>query len=251
MPHSIKLIDNIRPILGAVRSVPVPVKAIGETPPVGPQPFLTISRQPGAGAWLLAKHLVDALNQALPAEQAWTCWERELVEKVAADLHLSATLIDRLEDESHSWFSELLGSLSFSDEVSHADEAKVYARVARTIRALAQTGRVVIVGRGGVFVTRKMPGGIHIRLVAPFDKRVEFMVQEYHLTHDQAVARVKQLEHNRQTFYHRYWSNETLSPETFAITLNTAVVRMESMVRMLTELVKSVTAAGVVASGER
>ena len=40
------------------------------------------------------------------------------------------------------------------------------------VRALAEVGRVIIVGRGGVFITRDLPGGIHVRLVAPREWRV-------------------------------------------------------------------------------
>ena len=133
--------------------------------------------------------------------------------------------------------------MSFSDNSGQADESKVYARVAKTIQGLAQTGRVVIVGRGGVFITHKMPGGIHVRLIAPFEQRVAFMEREYKLTHDRAAAKVKELEHNRQAFYKRYWPNEALSPETFAVTINTAAVGQATIVDMLTRLVRQSVAA--------
>jgi cytidylate kinase len=237
------LLESIRPILGAIRSVPVPAKPFGEDPARPAAPFITVSRQPGAGAWTMAKQLIDALNLALPSEQPWTCWDKELVEKIVADTHLSAQVIDALEDRGHSWFGDFLESLSFSDNSGRADESRVYVRVAQTIRALAQAGRVLIVGRGGVFITRKMPGGIHVRLVAPFEQRIAFMAREYQLTPDKAAARVKQLEHNRQAFYRHYWPNETLSPETFALTINTAVVETPTMIEMITALVKSRVAA--------
>jgi cytidylate kinase len=239
MPRSTLLSHGVGPILGAIRSVPVPAKPVSDDPAPPPQPFITISRQPGAGGWTLARHLVEALNQQPNhEEQSWTCWDRELVEKVAADLHLESHLVDSIEDRNGSWFTDFLESMSFSDDLRQADESKVYARVARTIRALAQTGRVVIVGRGGVFITRRMPGGMHVRLVAPFEQRVAFMEREYHLTPDRAAARVKELDRNRQAFYRRYWANETLNAETFTITINTEQVELPAMVQMLVTLVR-------------
>jgi cytidylate kinase len=239
MIRGISLSDNIRPILGAMHTVPLPPKPEKDLSAVPAPPFLTISRQPGAGAWTLARQLVDALNRTLPAEQSWTCWDRELVEKVATDLHLSARLIHSLEDRERSWMSDFLESLSFADTPGQADEAKVYARIAETIRALAHVGRVVIVGMGAAFATRRMRGGIAVRLVAPFEHRVNFMAREYQLTPDKAAARVKELEHNRAAFYRRYWANEPLGPETFALTINTAEVDMPTMIDMLTGLVKN------------
>ncbi|WP_428938092.1 AAA family ATPase [Fontivita pretiosa] len=240
MPREVLIEEHVRPILGALRSVPVPAKTVTDVtePPPPPEPFITISRQPGAGALTLAHQLADALNAELPGDRPWTCWDRELIEKVAADLRLSARLIDELEDRGHSWIRDFLESLSLSDEVRHADDAKIYARVVQTIRALAQAGRVIIVGRGGVFITRNMPGGIHLRLVAPLEKRIEFIARQYQLTTEQAAERIRELERNRILFYRHFWPGLTLSPETFTLTINTAAVEMPAMVQMLVTLVK-------------
>lgn len=236
------IIGHIHPILGSIRSVPIPAKP-GEEPPKPREPFITISRQPGAGGWSQAKHLVDALNEAIPGDREWSCWDKELVEKIAADLKLSAPLIESLEDRGRSWLTDFFESLSSSDSAGSADASRVYTRVAASIRALAQTGRVVIVGRGGVFITRRMPGGIHVRLVAPFEQRVAFMSKEYQLAPDKAAARIKELERNRQAFYRYFWPNENLGPETFTVTINTAEVDLASAIAIMTTLVRQQVAA--------
>ena len=45
--------------------------------------FVTISRQPGAGAFALAQYLAERLN--LDGGD-WTAWDHELIDKVSADL---------------------------------------------------------------------------------------------------------------------------------------------------------------------
>jgi len=211
---------------------------MGEGPPVVPEPFITISRQPGAGAWTLAQQLVDALDADDRGGRSWTCWDRELVEKVAAEHHLSQRLIESLEDANHSWFTDFLGSLSFRDEPTVADADKAYARVAGTIRALAQAGRSVIVGLGGVFLTRRMPGGIHLRLVAPLDYRVNFLARLYGISNDQAAVRARDMERNRHAFYKRHWPNETLAADTFTLTLNTAAIPLAGMIDVVRAVVR-------------
>jgi cytidylate kinase len=237
MPQGINLRDNIRPILGGIRSVPLPHRphAVVQPPP---RPFVTVSREPGASNLAMGTQLLEALNKALPAEQPWTIWDRELIEKVAADLHLSTPLIDSLEDRGHSWFGDFLSSLALSDEAPQADEAKVYSRVCAAIRALAQAGRVVIVGRGGVFITRRMPAGVHLRLVAPLAHRIESMAHQHNLPADKAAARIKEIEHNKRAFYRFYWPNETLEPCTFTATINTAAVQPAALVDMVVSLVR-------------
>ncbi|HEX2971362.1 MAG TPA: cytidylate kinase-like family protein, partial [Tepidisphaeraceae bacterium] len=212
---------GIRPILAAIRTVPIPPKyPLDQIHPNSPtRPFITISREPGAGGLTLGKALAEALTAADPNQGAWTCWDRELVEKVAADYHLSRNMVESLEETRHSWLADLLESLSFSDQAPTTDEATIYARVSETIRALARAGRVIIVGRGGVFVTRRMPGGIHVRLVAPLEYRVAFMAKLLNVSSEAAAAYVKEADHNRRAFFERHWPGESLKAEAFTITM--------------------------------
>ena len=113
--------------------------------------------------------LAKRLNAADPGELPWTVWDNELVERVAVEHQLPAASIESLKDQQPSWLEEALVSLMLGD---HPDELNVYHRVAATTRLLAEMGRVVIVGRGGAFITRNLLGGIHLRLVAPLEFRV-------------------------------------------------------------------------------
>lgn len=238
MPHGpLSIADHIRPILGAVRAVPIPASEIGPDAPAPTQPFITISREPGAGARTLARRLADALNSSdVGQNHPWTLWDRELVEKVASDHNLSKELVASLEDERGSWLLDLLGGVAFSEA---PEEARIYKRVAQTIRALAQVGRVVIVGRGGVFVTRDMPAGIHLRLTAPREWRIAQMAGQLGVSQRVAARRVDELEKSREAFLRRHWPKEAHSPLAFTLTINTALLGAEQIVAMITALVRS------------
>lgn len=229
-------LGKIRPIMGSIQSVPIPVKPAPQPAPEPAPPFVTISRQPGAGAWTLARQLVDALNQSITDDQPWTCWDKELVEKVAADHHLSKRLIESLEDRGHSFLLEILESLSSE---AQGGESKLYSRICATIRALAGEGRVVIVGRGGAFITSHMPGGTHIRLVAPLEKRIQYMASEYNLTPEAAAVKIREIERNRESFYHHHWPTHPLTPESFTLTINTAQMEQKAIVEMIAAMVRT------------
>jgi cytidylate kinase len=241
MSRSIILSENIRPILASIKTVPIPAK-LGEEPPKPALPFVTLSREVGAGAWTLAQRLAESLSQSDPGEQLWTCWDRELVEKVASDHRLSTRLIESLEESSHSWLGDFFSSLRFADDPANADELTVFHGVAKTIRALAQAGRVIIVGRGGVFLTRRMRGGVHIRLVAPLATRIEHMRQHLNVSRDEAVRQVQELTRRREAFYKRYWPGEPIRPELFTAVLNTEAVSQEGMVAVIEALVRQAAA---------
>ena len=128
-------------------------------------------------------------------------------------------MVESLGRQSRSWLQDALSGLTLRAE--YAEEYAVYRRVASTIRTLAEVGRAVIVGRGGVFITRGMPGGIHLRLVAPLPFRIAAMARTLNTDERDAATIVRDMEHARDTFYRRYWPGESLCPETFTAVLNT------------------------------
>lgn len=220
MEHGVSA-SGMRVAFAAVRAVPLPVHEEGESPGPQPRPFVTISREGGAGGHTIGQQLVQRLNELDPGDDPWTLWDSALVEKVSADHHLAVELVQSLGESHHNWMEEFLSSLS---QVSDNDEAKVYRRVAMTIRALAHRGRAIIVGRGGVYITREMPGGVHVRLVAALEHRIEFMMRQFGISHQAAAERVHQLDHCRKAFFRRYWPQTVLDADVFTITLNTGLV---------------------------
>ena len=223
---------SIRAALFAEQQRRAAMKAL----PAPPTPFVTISRQAGAGGRTFARRLAEYLNAADPAERPWTVWDRELVEKVAAEQHIPASLVESLEDARRPWMEQFLAGLSFKEDPSTLDEFQVYRRVAQTIRGLAQAGRAIIVGRGGVYATADLAGGVHVRLVAPVEARVARMSEQLNVTSAQAAAEVRRLDHDRDAFHHRYWRGKAILPEVFTITLNTAAMTESQMVRCVIPL---------------
>jgi hypothetical protein len=198
-------------------------------------PFVTVSRQAGASGGTFARELVRKLNAA-GGDATWTCWDHELVEKVSAEHDVEAAVVEMMEDRKHNWLVELLEGLS-GDTRRHPEELKVYRRVATTIGALAVAGHAVIVGRGGAFITAGMPGGIHVRLVAPLEARIAHRAKKRNLTLKEAAASVGETDRNRDAFYHRYWPEKPLGPESFTLTLNSAAMSLEEMVDCVSGLV--------------
>lgn len=207
--------------------------------------FVTISRQAGAGGRSLAVRLAELLNQvdpAPPGQSPWTIWDHELTEKVALDYGFDESTVDKLEDGHHPWFADLLSGLVGQDP-SKPDEFKVYKRTAAAIRGLARVGRAIIVGRGGVFITRDLPGGVHVRLVAPHEARVAHMAELLKVDRREATKQVDQLDRFRDAFLRRYWPAGSLAPENFTVTINMAGVGEDAAAEAVRPLVLARKAA--------
>ena len=229
-PFLLSSLEQLRPVLGSIRSMTVPSHEHAD-PASPPPPFVTISRQAGIDAGALAHRLMDRLNrqEADASEHPWTCWDRELVEKVAADQHLSRPLVESIEDGHHSWFTELLEGLRTHEE----SEQKAYYRIAATVRGLAKAGRVVLVGRGAIYVTQGMPGGVHFRLVAPQAWRIARVAQERGITPEAAGGVVRETDRNREAFLKQHWPSRSMTPEDFTATLNAAAIGPELLVEAM------------------
>ena len=202
-----------------------------ESAPGAPIPFVTISRQAGARGLSLARRLAERLNAVDPGEHPWSVWDRELIEKVAAESHITPELIETIEGHHRRWWEALAGNWSGPDELA------VHRRVAATIRALAKAGRAIILGRGGVYATADLPRGIHLRLVAPLDYRVAYMARELKIAPEAAAVQVRRLDDDRETFHRRYFHGKALLPEIFTLTLNAAALTDDQMVSCILPLI--------------
>ena len=228
MPSRTSLTDKLAPFVRA-SAVSRSHDADLDQVPRGSRPFVTILREAGAGGSTVAHALADALNERR-GNGHWQAFDGELVEKVAEDHEISASLVEALEEKSHTWLDKLLVS-------GPSSEFGVYRRVAGTIRALAEVGGAVIVGRGGVFITRDLPGGIHVRLVAPQDWRVRRIAATRGLSLRDAERAVRETEERRAAFYRSRWPDKDIAAEHFDLTINTARVDPERVVRALVAVV--------------
>lgn len=211
--------SNVGAILGAIKSSTKPVH-MDLHRPVKVMPFITVSRQAGAGAPAMAEALIALLKER--DRTIWQVYDRALVEKVTADHHIDQSLIDSIEESSHGWLKDMLWGMAGPASQPDVDEMKIVRRVSITIRAIAQMGHAIIVGRGGVFVTAKMPGGIHVRLIAPLEHRIHRFAQVRGLSLDAAREEVQRIDENRAAFYRMYWPARALDANAFTLTINTA-----------------------------
>lgn len=218
--------ESIRQILGDLVSVEQDVSF--------PKPFITISRQAGAGSDTLMDKLVARLRELDPAKVGWQGFDRELVEKVADENHLYEPLVASLGEKTHSWIDVLLRTMSLSGLAP--TELTVYEKVTRTVRALAEKGRVVIVGRGGVFITHNLPMSVHIGLVAPVEHRIAALARQEDIAEKDAAHRVHDKDRAHKEFYHRYWREE-IGPELFTAVFNTAYLSEEQIVDAIVQCV--------------
>jgi hypothetical protein len=198
----------------------------------GNRPFLTISRQFGCEAFSLAEALAERLNQALPTASGWTVYDRTLMEKIATDYQLSQKLLESLEESVHRDLDDYLTTLFSKESLQLA----AFRGLLRTVRALALEGHCIIVGRGGAILARDLPAGFHIRLVAPFNWRVEKMMGKRDLTHAQGEDLVRRADAEREGYIHKYLGKDHSDSTFYHLTINSERVPRDAQVELVVKL---------------
>lgn len=190
-------------------------------------PFVTISRQAGAGGHALARAMV-----AVFAEQddrdlfgTWQVFDRELCEIVVEDPRLTGAL-DRLISEVYLSRTEEF----FNQLVKPApDQDYMMEQVFHAVRNLAGIGKVIIVGRGGAHATRGMGPSFSVRLVAPIEARVSRIAELEKLDERRARERVRKLDAHRARVIKRRFGADIDDPLEYDAVWNTGAIGFETM----------------------
>ena len=204
-------------------------------PPTG-YPFVTISRQGGAGGHLLAHVLMtDFLaeaNQGLFG--GWHVFDRELCEIVAEDPELHTTMENLLGERYRSEFSDFMEGL-FS---GRSEQYLLCKKTFRIVRILGLLGKVVIVGRAGAMVTRDLPQGIHIRLVAPQVARVRWMMRKLKLSKEAAERAVRKQDADRRRMMRAFFNRDVDDPLIYDVVWNSEKSDPHEIAHAVIEMIK-------------
>jgi cytidylate kinase len=183
---------------------------------LGLQPFITLSREYGCGAYTVAQRLVQLLNDRFRPSIPWVAYGRDVLEQVARDMHLQREIVESITERRRDEVTELIDSI-LNRKV---DETLVFRKLAEVIRSLAMRGRVVIVGRGGYLLTPDLKTGLHVRLVAPRAWRVHHVQVERNLAEPDALILVRQSETERSRFLKTFFVQDPARPVYFDLTID-------------------------------
>jgi cytidylate kinase len=191
---------------------------------------VTISRQAGCGAILVAERLAHYLQQHLPAEEAkWTVFDRELMEKVLADHNLPKYLTKFLPEDRASQIEDTLADIFGV----HPPTQKVVQQTAETILQLAELGGAILIGRAGNIVTAKLPNVLHVRLVAPLEDRIERLCRDEQKTPAEARRFCLEEEQARTRYVKTYFNADINNALLYHLVINTSRVGCEQAARII------------------
>ena len=194
-------------------------------------PVITISREFGCEGAILGEKLTQALSKASLAFNEkkvlpWKFLSKEIFQQAGKELHLHAYKVEQALRPHQKSLLE-----NFADSFSHqpSNEPKIYETIKDVIISYAHRGRVVILGRAGVSVTRDIPNSLHIRLVAPLKWRIKKISESKNISEKEAESLTLENDRQRRQFIENL-RNSRYDEGLFDMTLNRMTMTIDEMV---------------------
>lgn len=205
------------------------------------RPFVTISRQAGAGGLTLAHALLDRFEHEDDKELfgEWDMFDQKLVAMVAEDSDLRVSVEALLSEQYHKaaedFFRQMFTSTTPQDIVTD--------RMFRLVRTIAEVGKAVIVGRAGSEVTRGLGPSVSVRLVAPEQARIAHMTELYGHSEKEATEAIARLDSGRARMMKRHFRVNIDDPLHYDAVWNTGRVSYEEIADSIVVTLKARAAA--------
>ncbi len=202
---------------------------------------ITISREYGSGGGEIAARLARRLG--------WQLLDHAVIEQTAQELEVHETEVEKHDEEYvESILSRIqnriqhfvptastpAGEPSIFASPPTATETRAYQdTMSQIITAAANTGHVVIVGRGGQVLLADKRDVLHIRVVAPLELRVAYVARREGLDLDAASKRVQAKDRARTRYMKTQYHCEHEDPHLYDLVIDTAVLDLDSAVDLI------------------
>lgn len=180
---------------------------------------VTMSREYGSGGGEIAARLARRLD--------WQLVDHQIVEHAARELGVHEAVV-RAHDEK---VGGALSRIFMWPYPTPPEEMRAYYEMLRNVvLTAANTGHVVIVGRGGQVLLRDRRDVLHVRVVAPLEQRIAYTKRREGLDTNAARVRVQEKDRDRIRYTQTQFHCEPDDPHLYDLVINTAILSLDSSV---------------------
>jgi hypothetical protein len=205
------------------------------------RPAITLSRQAGCGALVVARKLAALLQRgASPDDPPWTVFDRDLMEKVLEDHHLPARLAKFLPEDRATELQDI------TDEFFGLRPASwtMIQQTSETILKLAELGHAILIGRGANIITSRLPHVVHVRLVAPLEARLKHCQESYDMTAKAARDFCQCEDEGRRRYLKKYFQADVDDALLYDLSINTGAVSFDTAAGLIADTVRAKVGGG-------
>ena len=193
------------------------------------KPAITISRAEGAGALTVASDLAEYLQANTASHEVWTVFSQQLVDEVIKEHRLQKRVGDFMKEDRKAMVLDAIEQFMGM----HPSSWTLLQKTNATILRLAQTGNVILVGRGSNIITRELENVFHVRIVGSLEKRIERAQKVFNLDEKSAINYIKKKDNARKRYVKDNFDKDIADPTLYHITINTDMVQYDEAAQMI------------------
>lgn len=184
-------------------------------------PWISISKQLGAGSRELARRLADELH--------WQCFDKEILTAIAEHTNSCEQILSRLDEHAIGSINDYVAQMVVAEDPGQATYLRQMIRV---VMGLARQGNAIIIGRGANFFLDPR-FGLRVRLVAPVEQRVARVADAEGWAMDVARSEVERNDAQQSAFIRQVFGREIDDALGFDLVLNTGGMDEDSGARAI------------------
>lgn len=194
---------------------------------------VTFSRQYGSGGGEIAGRLAQRLG--------WRLVDHEIVAQVAAALGVPEAEAEEYDERGESIFARMLaGMRSYEPAIPvpgaaglETDEQRYRQALREAVVAACHQGHTVIVGRGSQALLADRRDVLHVRIVAPLEGRITYVMRREGLNRAQAQARIQMKDRDRQRYLAAAHHINPDDTQRYDLVINTSVLDLDAAVDLI------------------
>lgn len=171
-------------------------------------PVITVSRETGCSGNQFVKELSLFLNsqEKRPKQILWQWVNKEIIYETANELQVHPSRVYKLfRGEPRKLMDEIADSLFIR---YYKNDRIITKAVKEIVKKIASRGNVIILGRGGVGLTRHIRDSVHIRLYAPKQWRIEGTSRKLKISLKEANEFVERTDKERNMLIRKFALSE-------------------------------------------
>ena len=202
-------------------------------------PVITIARESACPAQKIATLLttrLDALKGSKAKDIPWRWINKEILSESAQELNLDPSEIEYVfKFEKKTFFDDILSSQS---RKYYKSDRQIRKTISKVVRNIGSEGNVIIIGRGGVAITREIEKSLHIMLEAPLEWRALRNAQKYCMTQKEAAKFSLDVDKKRKEF-RDYFHGKGTDYTHFDVRYNCMTLSVEEIADSIIGLMKT------------
>lgn len=181
--------------------------------------IITISREMGSGG--------IPIVQQVAAELGYTLVDGDIIKDAAENYDLSQEALLQIDEKPPAFVENLDRQIELN-----------MSRIQLIVLEQALQGNVLIYGRGGQDLLPDITSVLRVRIIAPFEERVERWAQREWIDPDLARSLVRKSDQQRAGFIKYYFDRNWTNPIEYDMVINTTKISVEMATRLIIEAIK-------------